>query len=286
MEAEEVLERLVKLYHENRLSHAYLIETNNLDRCFNDLKKMIKKVLCPEAYLDNCAKCNLCNLIDNNYLPSFIVVEADGKNIKKEQILDLKSRFSSVPTFTKVNIYVIKEAEKLNASSANTMLKFLEEPDDNIIGFFITNNVNNVINTIKSRCEILNIKYKCKIDNFWDSTYFGDIYKYLKRIETDKNGLMFNKECLLSKYQERNDYLIIFQTILEVYRFVINNKRKNLNDEQELKLDFLEEQKMDVLLKKEKLIIDCLDALNYNVNVELFLDRFVIELSEINEKSI
>ena len=73
-------------------------------------------------------------------LPSLIIIEPDGLNIKKDQILDMMEKFSTKPVFTKFNIYVIREADRFNQSSANTLLKFLEEPEDNIIGFFITNN--------------------------------------------------------------------------------------------------------------------------------------------------
>ena len=34
------LKNLVELYHENRLSHAYLIETNDVDKCFIELKEV------------------------------------------------------------------------------------------------------------------------------------------------------------------------------------------------------------------------------------------------------
>ena len=43
-----------------------------------------------------------------------------------------------------------KNAEKLNGSSANAMLKFVEEPTEGILGFFITNNKDVIIPTIKN----------------------------------------------------------------------------------------------------------------------------------------
>ena len=55
-------------------------------------------------------------------------------------------------------IYIIKNCEKLNSSSANCILKFLEEPEDDIIAILLTDNINMVLPTIKSRCQILNFK--------------------------------------------------------------------------------------------------------------------------------
>ena len=91
------LKKLISYYRDNKLAHAYLIETNNPEKCFQDLLYVIKNINCQNDYQDNCEKCNLCYLIDNNILPSLVIIEPDGQNIKKEQILNLKKLFSSVP---------------------------------------------------------------------------------------------------------------------------------------------------------------------------------------------
>lgn len=284
MEAVKNLNRLVDYYHENKLSHAYLIETNNLSKCFADLKSVIKAINCSSKYEDGCAKCNLCNLLDNNYLPSFIVIEADGKNIKKEQILELKSRFSSLPTFTKENIYIIKEAEKLNSSSANTMLKFLEEPEDHIIGFFLTNDSNNVINTIKSRCEILKVRYdEDESNDVFLNSYFDVVYNYLQKIESEKKDVIIhNKKWLLSEYSDREDIKQVFLLIQKIYQEGIKEKKNPTNGEFIEKFPFIVNQKMHELIEKEKIIVKYIEDLSYNVNIELFVDKFVIELSGLN----
>lgn len=288
MEAVKDLNRIIEYYHENKLSHAYLIETNNLEICFSDLKKVIKQILCQNGYTDECSKCNICNLLDNSNLPSFIVVEPDGKNIKKEQVIELKSRFSSLPVFTKENIYVIKEAEKLNSSSANTMLKFIEEPEDHIIGFFITNNINNVINTIRSRCEIIRVKYIDDTEEILSNPYIDVLYKYLQKIELEKEyTIMYNKNILLKEYQEREEIKKIFWLMLVIYKKCLNleNEQQETSEFKE-KFSFLINQEKSELLKKIKIIVEYIDQLNYNVNIELFLDKFVMELSGLHGQSI
>ena len=102
---------------------------------------------------------NISELIDSNNLPSLIVIEPDGQNIRKEQIKDLISRFSTKPVFTDYNFYIVKDSDRFNSSSANALLKFLEEPEDGIVGFFVTNNRENVISTIRSRCQVFNCNY-------------------------------------------------------------------------------------------------------------------------------
>ena len=243
----KVLENLVKYYHENKLSHAYLIE--------------------------------------QNYLPSLIVVSPDGMNIKKEQILDLKKQFSTVPIYTKENIYVIKNAEKLNGASANTMLKFLEEPEPNIIGFFITDNANNVISTIRSRCEVIRAIYGSNEldsktlmkDDYKD--YYDIAVKYLEKIEVEKkDGIMYNRDIVLNKFNERNDIKTIFKVLLIIYEELLNKKlglETNLDLEVLSKFDFLSNNE---IIKRIKMVIRYIEDIDSNVNIELLLDKFVIEL--------
>ena len=156
----ENINNLIKKFNENKLSHVFLIETNDKSAVLTDLLELIKVINCPENEYDlECKKCNLCHLIDTNSLPSLKIIYPDGQAIKKAQMEELKNDFVGIPYLSKYNIYILCEAEKLNASSANTMLKFIEEPEANILGFLITNNKENVIETIKSRCEIVKVNY-------------------------------------------------------------------------------------------------------------------------------
>ena len=41
MKSQELINNLFELYRENRFSHAYLIETNNINMCLNDVKTLI-----------------------------------------------------------------------------------------------------------------------------------------------------------------------------------------------------------------------------------------------------
>ena len=139
------LSEIYNQYREKKLAHAYLIETNNSTRLLDDLKKLIKAINCPNEYKEHCQSCNLCNLITKDNLPSIITIEPEGASIKKNQIETLKLSFETKPIYSKYNVYIIKNAEKLNSSSANAMLKFVEEPTAGILGFFITNNKDVII---------------------------------------------------------------------------------------------------------------------------------------------
>ncbi len=284
--AVEQLEKLVTYYHENKLSHVYLIETNNINKCIYDLKEVIKKFFCENEYEKECKLCNICNLIEQNYLPSLCIIEPDGNTIKKEQILDLKKKFSSIPIYTKQNVYIIQNAEKLNGSSANTMLKFVEEPADYILGFFVTNDINNVISTIKSRCEIIKVKYDESelniktIYNDENKDYFDVAKDYLNKLEVEKKHLiLYNKDIVLNIFSEREQIRKLFKIILIIYEALLNNKLgKNMENNDFIFLDFLTSKE---IIQRIKLVTNLLEDLEYNANIELLLDKFVIELSDV-----
>lgn len=285
-----VLENLVKYYHENKISHAYLIETNNLEKCYLDLLEVIKQIFCQNEYNKECNKCNICNLVNQNYLPSLVVISPDGMNIKKEQIVELKKKFSTVPIYTKENIYVIKNAEKLNGASANTMLKFLEEPEQNILGFFITNNANNVISTIRSRCEVIKVLYDIheldinNITNDINKDKFDVAIEYLFKIEVEKKlGIMYNRDIVLNKFSEREDIKTVFKIIFIIYEELLKKVMGLDNKFDFEKINELSSLDKDKMLRRINLVTKFIDDIDSNVNVELLLDKFVIELGDYIE---
>ena len=271
----DFIDILNKQYHDNKFSHAFLLETNNQDNCIKKLKQIIKIINCNNEYKENCNECNLCHLIDTFQLPNLILVEPEGQVIKKEQILNLKNTFLTKPIFSKKNIYIIKHAELLNSASANTMLKFLEEPEENIIGFFITDNKENVIDTIKSRCQIISA-YEDKMENNIENEYNDIAISFVEQIEKNRHkALMYIKNELILKVENINDCKLLFQSILNIYQNLYLWKINKTKLEE--KIEFLKNKKLVEIIKNMNIIIKLLEQLQYNVNFQLVLERFVIE---------
>lgn len=279
MHESRALNELVKHYHENRLAHAFLIETNDQETCYKNLITFLKMLNCPNSYEDECSNCQLCHLLNSENLPSLIKIIPDGASIKKEQVLELKRFFQTRPTFSKYNMYIIMNAELLNSSSANTMLKFIEEPEDNIIGFFITNNKENIIDTIKSRCQIVSDFYINKemvdIPKVWQSIAVN----YVKECEmTNDEAILYNKNVLVPLIHDRRELLFLFQSIFSIYNDLYHKSLDKTELREEYKdLNFvLKKGKIYLSLKLSK-VLKILDELNYNLNISLVLDKFVLE---------
>lgn len=270
----EKINELVKKFRENKLSHVFLVETNNKDAVLKDLLELIKIINCPKEFKNDCTACNLCHLIDTNCLPSLKIIYPDGQAIKEYQMSELKKEFSSVPYLSKYSCYIINDVEKFNASSANSLLKFIEEPEPNIIGFLVTNNKENVINTIKSRCEIIRTFYeKDNISN--NNEKILDLaQKYLSKLEIEKiEGIVYNK-IILDENLDKEEIKLLFKIILDTYLLVLN--KKDLPDN----LKELYNLSNQDIIKRVNLINVILDRLNYNININLILDYFVLGLED------
>lgn len=72
-----------KQFHDNKLGHAFLLETNQFDESLKKVLEIVKLINCPNNYCCNCQDCNLCHLIETRQLPSLIFIEPDNQTIKK-----------------------------------------------------------------------------------------------------------------------------------------------------------------------------------------------------------
>jgi len=152
--------RIVKNSYElNRISHAYIFEGPNGTKKTSTAFLYAKSLLCTNSENFNpCNKCHNCRRVDSDTHPNLFYVKPSGKVIKKEQIQSLINEFSKASIEKGPRIYIIEEADKLNATSANSLLKTMEEPGQNIYQVLITESYNSLLKTIISRAETLHFK--------------------------------------------------------------------------------------------------------------------------------
>ena len=93
-------------------------------------------------------------LLQNSSHPNFYLIDLlnDKKNIDVAQIREMiiytnKSTFNNLPRFI-----LIDNIENLNKNSVNSLLKVIEEPNENVFFILINNNEKNTLPTLRSRC--------------------------------------------------------------------------------------------------------------------------------------
>lgn len=263
------------------ISHAYLIDENNNLQSFDIVLSFVKEILC--LNLSDEERENICKRIDDGNYPEIKIIEPDGMLIKKQQILDLQLEFSRSAVEGSKKIYIIRNCEKMRPETANSMLKFLEEPEGDIVAFLMTNNINNILSTIVSRCQIIRLGNNV-VKN--EATEFDEIVlNFIKKIETsgkrcimETNDLIFNKISAKNREQLVNFFDKLIDMYYDIMKIIISGGRNNSI----LYYDVLVEYANNNVEKKILSKIDCLvktkDAIKYNVNSNLLIDSLILSI--------
>ena len=123
----------------NKVNHAYM---------FEGIDGIGKKKLAQELAQNLLVSEN----IDNS--PDYINIYPDGNSIKIGQIRKLQTDIIIKP-HKDYKIYIINDAQKMTVEAQNGLLKTLEEPPEYVIMILVTSNKDALLDTIKSRCEII-----------------------------------------------------------------------------------------------------------------------------------
>ena len=144
----------------NRLAHAYLFEGMKGTGKRNASMLLAKSILCIQpidGYVP-CETCLNCKRINHHNHPDVHLVEPDGQSIKKQQIRSLQEEFSKRGVESSKKIYVIVHADKMTVNAANSLLKFLEEPNADTTAILITEQMQRMLPTILSRCQSISFQ--------------------------------------------------------------------------------------------------------------------------------
>ena len=263
----------------NMFSHAYLFEVGNYEEDYSFILDFVKMLFCNNNNKFNkldCDKCNICSLINQEMFPDLYIIRPDGNEIKKEQLLNLEKEFSNTSIVSNYKICIILEAEKMNISAANSILKFIEEPEDNIFNILVTKNKYKLLPTIVSRCLYFNIRDNEKY-NFEDD-YYVTFISYLK----DNDQLFLNYDSIIDYFYEKDDEseekkanktfnkkkIFCFFNNLNLYLFDYYNGdlKENIDINKNKIIDYI------------SIIQKSLFELEYNINYKLWFDDLFCKL--------
>ena len=289
-----VYKTLTNAVKKNRYSHAYLFEANGNSNALKIAIAFAKMLLCKHNYSNNlkCKDCNQCNKIDKNIFSDLKIIDPDGLWIKKEQLDNLQLEFSKKSIESNKKIYIINNAESLNVQASNSILKFLEEPEDGIIAILVTNNIYQLLTTIVSRCQIISLSKENHLSELTEEEQENlcVINTFIKTLEKEKlNTILYTQKLCHDKFSDRKDYKTAFDLLLVYYKDVLNYKlKRNLelfNDFKESIEDVGNTNSFNKIIYKINTILELKEHIKVNANQNLLLDKLIIELSrgDINE---
>jgi DNA polymerase III subunit delta' len=148
-----IVQALQKQLTQDRLPHSLL---------FAGLRGIGKRTLadfvsmavnCLEQHHDFCKRCPSCRKILENAHADVRHFEPDGQFIKIDQMRELSREVYFRPFEGRMRVFIIDEAERMNLESANSILKTLEEPPPSSLLILVSNHPNELLATIRSRCQ-------------------------------------------------------------------------------------------------------------------------------------
>jgi DNA polymerase-3 subunit delta' len=213
-----VYQTLVNAFSSNKINHAFLLSGLKGSPIKESAIYVAQSLVCENPKPLACEECLSCLRIANQSYADFIYIDGELGTIKKEEIENLQSSFSKSGVEAKgLKIYIINQLEKATASATNSLLKFLEEPYDDVVGILTTQNQSQILETIISRSQVLRIK-----------TYSKD---YLVAELLNSGISQEDVNILVSKYSDINqilevmnntDYPTIKALVIETFEMMVN----------------------------------------------------------------
>lgn len=153
---QQIIEQLYHAIASNRVAGAYLFAgVANVGKETIALH-FAKSINCPTSGEGVCGTCLSCRKADGGNHPDLQIIRPSGAWTKIDQIRELQKRIIYRPLEGARKVYILTEAERMNLEAANCLLKTLEEPPAQSVLILLTTNLDALLPTIRSRCQIIN----------------------------------------------------------------------------------------------------------------------------------
>lgn len=138
------------------LSHAYLISgpTGSGKRT---LARLLAAALVCTGAEPPCGTCSACKKVLGGIHPDVITAGEGDKGLTVNQARELRADAYVRPNEGARKVYIIPNAQLMNAAAQNALLKLLEEGPAYAAFLLLADNPDSVLTTIRSRCESLTL---------------------------------------------------------------------------------------------------------------------------------
>lgn len=154
--SQKILARLERILSEKKPAQAYLFSGPS------GTGKFMLARLFAASLIENSSKLEIDQERSKKMLPDLILVAPEieeKKGIVKEKNIDVESvraalaKLATFPHSGKHKVLVVRQAQKMNASAQNALLKTLEEPNETSILILVCDEEAHLLPTLKSRCQ-------------------------------------------------------------------------------------------------------------------------------------
>ena len=223
-------------------------------------KKILANAISSRLLINKTTNIENSDLVNSNSHPDYFYLNNEkvllhNITFRKNKWDDEKGQrnvndfLSKTPSISKNKVAVIVNAQTMNDESQNALLKSLEEPSPNSYIIMITNRPKCLLNTIYSRCQVINIP----------SLQIDDLNEWLiNNGVSDVNALdfpSFTSPLKILEELENNQHLNFKQFIKIITEFIFNNSDTNSTIKNIISLDIDLIMKINYLIEFLKIIL-------------------------------
>lgn len=303
----------------NKLSHSYIIAgEEGIGK--SEYAYYFAKLLHCKTKDINCNECMPCKQLSRNNNPDVIWIRSSNKSIPVDDIREkINSDVLIKPYSHEMKVYIIEDGDKMLEGAQNALLKTIEEPPVYALIIILVEDINKILNTIISRCNIIDVKPidKKVIEEYLIKEYRipdylanmasvysgGNLVKAIKFVKDEnfndikEQTILFlkkiNKQAIkyltefvkkiAGKKEDINDYfdiMVIWYRDLLVYKTTKDKELLILKDE----ASYMEENADNISYKAINIIINAIEKakerIKYNVNFEYNIEVMLLILKE------
>lgn len=264
-----------------------------------------------------CGVCEQCKRIEQLTNPNIFIISPEQDTIKKEQIDSLEHEFALSSDYKRV--FIIKDIDKATLSASNSLLKFLESLNEGDYGILLSENINLVLPTIKSRSVLVHFLPKAKqliskelinrgiiednsraiatitnnsseAMNMAKDKIFNQILDLVKKIGVDIEDeskditLELVTEGNFLKQLEKKYHMYFLDLLVNIQS---DKVKKQLCMDNLVFSDTLEFCQLTLSRKQEvkilEIILNYKEKLKYNINVDLMYTSMLIEIGMVRK---
>ena len=274
-----------------KVSHAYLLSGEDGSGKMMIAKAVAKALLC--EHKDGCGECAACKQVDSLNHPDVIYITHEKYEIRVDDIRKgINETIDIKPYSGDYKIYIIDDADRMNAGAQNALLKTLEEPPAYAVILLLTNNKDRLLDTILSRCVSMTLGSvrESEIEDYLKANTGAshadiafaaafslgnigralhvleiyDVVSYAKSLTKYKNEIYDFLDIIMVWYRD----MLILKTTGSLNQLVFKDKYRQLKD-QEIYISF--EGISHILDEVEKARRRLIANVNFEVAIEMLL---------------
>ena len=137
-------------------------------------------------------------------------IESDGMSVKDEQILKLQADLKKKTNGDR-HLAIIKDADTMTVRAQNRLLKTLEEPYAGTVIILLSENRENLLETIRSRCVLF------RLEDAKENTKGKEIAELVFQELFEEKRFFEIKQTLSAKVKTREDALALLDGLERIY---------------------------------------------------------------------